>query len=712
MRLFVARTRNWLLVVLLASLALLAAYQVPYTYRLDVGDAFDWWFVADFHGVETDSNLNFRWSSADSSILFPAVVQNQNYRLSLRLAAGPRPATAPAPEVTLRANGVVVKAFKVKPELTTFTVNVRSQIIALDPDLHVQISVPTFDPSKTIADSNDSRSLGVIADHVDLEPVGLPTGIVALPALTQWLGWSLAVWLWFELVMRAGWAKTARARQGAVLAGGLILALGLILARPWVASAVWYVCAALALAWLMARPFASWINELRATHSIPFGFLHTLGISNPRLRAFVELGIIALLSVYYFIVVVLPLRKTVLGDFLVYYAGANVWLQNGNFYDQSKLQLFNSTHSLLNGQIGPFTSPPSALLLFAPFAVLPLEAAKTAWLVFNFSTLAVSGAFMWLAVRRSVTRPPSPVWLGLMFVSSQSLRHSFDFGQLNPSYLFLFAFGLWAWTRRHSAITGATMVIGGATKVFSAIFLPYFLLKRAWRALAASIVTGAVLVGATALLTDARIWLTYVLDVLPDASEHRVSAFDQSLMVFLRRSNFLLGLLPDTNQLDKTPSSEVRMVALIITVVLLSVTAWWFSRNTRVDDLKEQLEFVAVIVVMLLILPRVWEHYLMWLILPFYLILTVLANRPLSLPAQIGILFALGVSWLLSQDGPDLFTRPDWPTALISIGLFGSFLTYLCLLYLLSLAPKELTLRSDKVEMEARRDPQVLKVKV
>jgi hypothetical protein len=708
MRLIRSRAKDWLIVALLALATLLAVYQIPYAYSVDLGDAYDWLFVSGFHESESDPNLNFRWSSADSRIVFPAVVQNQNYRLSLRLAAGPRPETASPPEVTLYVNDEAVTSFEAQPEITTYTVKVESAIVTRDPNLRLQISVPTFNPSKSIAGSADNRNLGVIVDRVQLQPSGLPAGLIALPPLGQLLGWAVAAWLWFELFIKTGWAHTPQVSLGALLGGELMLATGFALARPWLAASVWYACAVLAVGWVSAPPLARWIAELRATRSIPFGFLHTLGIRNARARAVVESAAVALIAIYFFVNVVLPLRDAPLGDFATYYATSGIWLQGGNFYDADQLQKFNASHAVLNGKIGPLSYPPSSVVLFAPITLLPIGQAKAVWLLFSFSLLIGAGVLLLLALRTSSAVPASPVWLALMLAYSQSLRHSLEFGQVGPLFFFLFALGLWSWTNRRSALTGVSVVLATAFKLFPAIFLGYFLWKRAWRTLVATVALGAALAVATLVVTGRELWIEYLTGVLPDSSFHRPSNFDQSLLVFLRRINSIGGWLYDNNQLDKTPSLELRAVMLVISMALLALTFWIFYRFASRDALQPELEFAAVLTLMLLILPRMWEHYLMWLILPLYLILNALANRQIPWFAQIGVVVLFALSVPLSQDAPGFFTQPNFPPALVSLGLFATVLVYLSLLYFLSRAPKEETVGSAGVETVAAREPLAL----
>lgn len=697
---------------LLASVAILAAYQVRYTYEMDLGNPNDSFFASGFDKIQDDPEINFRWTTGSSVLVFPGVSQNQGYQLRMRMATGPRPGSLAPPLVSLYANGIEIREIQARPALRTYSVDIGPQVVARAPDLIVQIAAPTFVPSESIPGSSDTRNLGVVVDHFELEPTGISSGWLVLPPLPQLLGWVLATWLLFGLTVAVGSNLKAKQIWRVPAAGVASWAIALALAREWAAYAVWYLCAVLALGCIAARPFSAWVKELVSTRRIPFGFLHTIGIQNPRLRAAVEVVIISALAVNYFVTIVFPLGKQTLGDFSVYYAGASVWLQGGNLYDQSQLQQFNLSHRLLDSSIGPFTSPPSALLLFAPFALLPFAQAKAAWLTFGFILLIGSGFFLWLAARASVPRPPSPVWLALMFYASGSLQHTFDFGQVNTLYSFLFALGLWAWTKRRTAITGVAMVFGAAVKVFSAVFVPYFLLRRAWRALAASIAGGAILVFATAVLTGLPTWLNYTFIVLPDASAHRVSSFDQSLLVFLRRTNSLLGIVRDNDQLDKTPSVEMSIIAFVITALLLALTVSILGRFAERDALHEQLEFAAVIVVMMLILPRMWEHYLMWLILPFYLILAFLSNRSLTIAEQIAIVLALGASWVFSQDSPDLFTRPGWPTALISIGLYGTFLVYLCVLYLSTRVPFQEEGARPGVKLQGTQGQRPLKAKV
>lgn len=701
-----------LLIGILAILAVLIAYQAPYRYALDLYRQSDAIFATGFDKMDDDPTNEFRWTAGNSSLVFPAVAQNQSYRLSLRLAAGPRPASLPPPVVALFANGVLVRSIQARAALRTYTLDIPPQTISKSPDLVIQISAPTFVPSDVIPDSSDSRHLGVVVDHFELMPLTAPNGGLALPPANQWLGWAVATWLWLGLILIAGWGKKWQVSLGLVLLAIALEAIGLVLARPWVAAGVYYICIALAAACVVVRPFSGWLEKLVSNRRIPFEFLQTLGIENLRLRALVEGAVVLALGAIYLVRIVLPLGNETLGDFSVYYAGANVWLQGGNLYDQTQLQQFNLTHHLLDGPIGPFTSPPSALVLFAPFAVLPFAQAKTAWLVFGFVLLVASGLFLWLAVRASVNRPPSSVWLALMFYTSGSLQHTFEFGQVNTLYSFLFALGLWAWTVRRSVVTGVAMVFGAAIKVFSGIFLVYFLFKRAWRALAATITGGAFLILVTSLFAGMQTWLNYALEILPDASAHRVSSFDQSLLIFLRRTNYLMGLVHDNPQLDKTPSAEMSIIAFVFTLFILVLTAAWLGRFAHRDALHEQLEFAAVIVVMMLVLPRMWEHYLMWVILPLYLIMAFLANRTLQLAEQIAVVIVLCMSWVMSQDSPELFTRSDWPTALISVGLYGVFLIYLCLLYMATRSPLRAAVALDGAKVQSPSNTQPLKAKV
>ncbi|MGB8646321.1 MAG: glycosyltransferase family 87 protein [Anaerolineae bacterium] len=674
--------RTWLLVAAVASLALLVAYQIPYTYRLNMGQPEVALFTTGLLPRERQPQYDFRWSTAHATLVLPAVVQNQKYRLELVLAAGARPASAPVPELAVTANGMLLDQAQIDPAADTYTFTVDPAVVARSSNLTVALDVPTFNPSETIPGSTDDRDLGVQVISARLTPDGPPIGLVALPPWTQWLGWTLLLLLYALLLRRTRLLPTRRQEWLGVGVGALLLLLGLTLARSLAASQIWPLCGIMAALALVAPTFLGWVARSRAEGRLSLEFLHTLGIPNPRTRAAVEGVLITAIAIYYLVAVVLPLRSTTLGDFATYYVTGGIYLQGGDFYDADQLQAFNDQHHILPGKIGPLSYPPAAVVMYAPIALLTWSQAKLVWLVLSYAFLVAAAVLLWLALRQSSAQPASPIWLALMLLYSQSLQHSLEFGQVGPLFIFLFAAALWGWTNRRATSTGAAIVIATAFKIFPGIYLAYFLWRRAWRNLIQTIAIGAGVLIATLLVTGPGRWLTYFTAVLPDSSFHRPSNFDQSTLIFLRRINSMLGWLPDNSQLDKTPSIQMQVLALVVSGLLLALTLAVFYRHPARDAQGNQVEFGVALALMMLLLPRMWEHYLMWLILPLYLMLNGLANRQIGLAAQVGVLALFLISLPISQDAPGFFTQPGFPPALTSLGLYGNFLILLGLLYL------------------------------
>jgi hypothetical protein len=143
-------------------------------------------------------------------------------------------------------------------------------------------------------------------------------------------------------------------------------------------------------------------------------------------------------------------------------------------------------------------------------------------------------------------------------------------------------------------------------------------------------------------------------------------------------------LFGDYNPLDNPPNVPVRVVTTAMSLAFVALAVWRLRKNERPDRQQTVTEFGAVIALMLLAVPLVWEHYLMWLIIPMYMILDGLANRVLETRWQIGLLLAFAASWYFLQDGPNYYATPNWPVLLMSLGLYATLMIFVSLLYLLA----------------------------
>ncbi len=142
-----------------------------------------------------------------------------------------------------------------------------------------------------------------------------------------------------------------------------------------------------------------------------------------------------------------------------------------------------------------FKYPPFAAMLYAPLAALPLPSAKAVW--FALILAASLGIFaISLKLARDKSKPaPWAAWLPLLVLGRYFFRE-IELGQINAiiTFLLLAMIGLLAMAEEKDSLgaeAGAGILWGlsVALKPYALIFLPYFLIKKRLRTLAAGAAT-------------------------------------------------------------------------------------------------------------------------------------------------------------------------------------------------------------------------------
>lgn len=675
--------KNYLFAVAITFIALVVAYGIAYNYVIDLGDPFDGLFLSGFQSGEDAIQFHYRWSSSNSTLLFPAVAQNENYQLVLRLAAGPRPPTAEDPDLQVIANGKLLQMIAVAPDLKQYQVAIPAPNFS-SPDILIELRVPTFNPSRDIPGSSDNRNLGITVDWARLQPAETGIGRIDFPHPLYVLGWLLNGALVFSILLQTRFARQRWSLWLAFLVFNGALIGALVFARAYVSVYVWSGAVVLALTSHALHQIPGWIAKARARQPFTLDFIHTLGIANARWRGLFEFVFIAAMGVYFFFNAVWPLRTHSLPDFISYYVGGALWWQGLDYYDPVALQHFNARAGLLSGVVPAFLYPPFAAVSFAPLALLPIADAKIVWLVMNLAFL-VGGGLLLVSYLQSASRnAASPIWLALMIFASRPLRNSLGEGQVGPLVFFVLALAMWAWGKRYSAIGGLAVTLAAAIKIFPGLVLAYFLFKRNWRAMIPSVVAGIVVFAVSLLNGGVQAWFKFFTFVLPRISIGLPNFDNQAPAGFLSRLDATPELLRDYDLLNQQEQIGVRLATIAIAIALIVLTAWWMRKYDNPNKLQTSIELGALVALMLLVVPLVWEHYLMWLIIPLFVILNALANRALTARAQVCLISAFVVSWLFLQYGPNFYALPNWPVLLMSLGLYATVLIYSSLLYLLT----------------------------
>ncbi|MGH3580565.1 MAG: glycosyltransferase 87 family protein [Mycobacterium sp.] len=294
-------------------------------------------------------------------------------------------------------------------------------------------------------------------------------------------------------------------------------------------------------------------------------------------------------------------------DIDVYRMGGRAWLDGTPLYaDSTKFK----TEAGLDL---PFTYPPLAAIVFAPFAWLTLPAASAAITVTTLVLLVVS---MTIVLTRLEVGPgwQARVWLAAALVAPavvylEPIRANFAFGQINVVLMTLVIAD--CVPRKTPWPRGLLLGVAIAVKLTPAVFLLYFVLRRDVRAV---LVTAASTCAATAVgfvLAWRDSW-TYWTETLHDTDRigNATLNTNQNISGTLAR----LGI-----------GEEARFVLWATAcVAVLGLTVWAARRVLRADQ--PVLALICVALFGLAVSPVSWSHHWVW-VLPATLVVGVIGFR-------------------------------------------------------------------------------------
>ncbi|MFV8051059.1 glycosyltransferase 87 family protein [Mycobacterium sp. 48b] len=305
-------------------------------------------------------------------------------------------------------------------------------------------------------------------------------------------------------------------------------------------------------------------------------------------------------------------------DIDVYRMGGRAWLDNQPLYADGAI--FHTQ----GGLDLPFTYPPLAAIMFAPFAWLSLPAASVAITATTLALLVVSMVIVLtrLNVWPETTITSEPAWLRRCWLAIalvvpaviwlEPIRSNFEFGQINVVLMTLVVAD--CVPRRTPWPRGMLLGLAIALKLTPAVFLLYFLLRRdvhtLLRTAAAAVV--ATLAGFVLAWTDSIEYWT-----------ETVRNTDRIGTATLNTNQNIAGTLARLG-LSEGPRF-VLWVALCFAVLALTV---WAARRVLRSGTDEAPVVALICVAMfgLVVSPVSWSHHWVWS-LPTLLVTGVLAYR-------------------------------------------------------------------------------------
>ena len=409
----------------------------------------------------------------------------------------------------------------------------------------------------------------------------------------------------------------------------------------------------------------------------------------------IELVLLVCLVVGFAVKGLVPAWQHLGSDFPNYYLVARLYHEGyplDRIYEWTWLQRQKDHAGIEQGRVGfaPSTFP-SALPVWLWCTLPPLQA-KHWWLGANLAFLLLIGGLL--------TRMTKLGWVRvalLMFLMFIPLRSNFLLGQMHLLVLLLLTLAAWLYFGKRPFLSGLSLAIAAALKLYPALFLIYFLGKKQWRAAAGLLVglVGAGVASIHAFGTDACV--LYVREILPAGL--RGEYLDPYNTGWNSWTALLRRLFIAEPELNPTPVAHIpwlyALLHPLVHGIILVAFVWAICLKRRDDDgdaklERIKLEWAAYVFMLLFLSSLVGTYHLVALILSGALLTNYLVARKQWTMAGAAVIFYALIG------GPLL--QPAWasPTGWYSLLFFSRllFMTLLSGVLLGALLPRGAELRA------------------
>jgi alpha-1,2-mannosyltransferase len=282
-----------------------------------------------------------------------------------------------------------------------------------------------------------------------------------------------------------------------------------------------------------------------------------------------------------------------------------------------------------------YPNPPIMALILDPLVQLPPLAGSLAWFYLKVAMAVL--CLHWVLKLLDRGERPFPWWAKVLTVllCLRPIAGDLVHGNVNLFILFLVVGALVSFCRRRDLLAGALLGLAIACKVTPALFVPYFLWKRAWKTLAGTtagitlfvwVIPGLVL----GWQENHQYLTSWYRNMVQPFAEGKVTseAVNQSLPGLMSRllthhPSFVMrgeeAYIPTEyhNVLDL--SDQAVQWLLRGCFAGFAVLVIWRCRTPTADRGSWRLlaEFSVIILGMLLLSERTWKHHCVTLLLPF-----------------------------------------------------------------------------------------------
>ncbi len=270
-------------------------------------------------------------------------------------------------------------------------------------------------------------------------------------------------------------------------------------------------------------------------------------------------------------------------DFFAYYKGARAITTGSPLYTG------------IDGET-PYLYPPLLAMLLAPVVtVADFKTSAVLWLLLNVAITLMTLAALSRAIRRPGHR--MALWVGAALFAP--LTQTLWIGQASL-LLFALAAGTWlAYRQNRPGWAGILLALAAWIKVYPAVMLLYFLWRRDWRVVSATLISGTLL-GLLQLVTvgPAECLKLITVVLLELSASGSVALSNESIQGFAYR---LFTPLESSIPLADN-AALIPVTRLVLTAALLAVSLWVITRQRGQGKSPARFDFEYALVSLLALL--------------------------------------------------------------------------------------------------------------
>lgn len=284
-----------------------------------------------------------------------------------------------------------------------------------------------------------------------------------------------------------------------------------------------------------------------------------------------------------------------------------------------------------------FPNPPIFPLAVLPLMLLPPVVGAAAWFALKGGLATVSAVACARMAREPTERTcpiPSWVWAATLLLSLRPILGDLHHANNNLVILGLIVATLAAWQSGRDILAGLALALAISFKVTPALFVPYFLYKRSWRTVGATLVgVGLFLFVVPTLILGPSFnaaclgsWWKRILSPYVVAQVVSKQEVNQSMVGTLTRLLTAPKLVDASVGGNSIPVNVValtdRTATLLIkglSIGLVGLLACFCRPKSSAsrDDPRLLAEFSLVVLTMLFVSERSWKHHYVTVLLPY-----------------------------------------------------------------------------------------------